>query len=669
MKGRRDWNTSSFSDGDLAGEFIMTHRDKIYAYAGKVLRVNLSNGKITVEPTLKYAKEWLGGSGMAVKILYDELRSWVTPYDPANKIVFGAGTLIGTTAPAACKSTMSTLGPMTGGWASSCADSYVGGQLKYAGYDSIVIEGKAHRPVYLWICDDHVEIRDCSHLWGRTTWDALEMIRKELQDTSLHVMSIGPAGENLARGACIIQDRGRAFGRCGIGAVMGSKNLKAIVARGTGGVKVADPTLFMQLVAKYRAFYKDSKPHVNNFQKYGTLFGLKGKQDICGASYMNFQDCVIPDDMAKAIDPQKTIDKYQVSRQNFPGCPIGCSRHLYITDGPYAGLKTEVCQMEVMNCLQFKLAVREPTFMFKANALCNQLGLDVDAAGGAIGWAMECYQRGIIHEKDTDGLKLHWGDAGVALELIRKISYREGFGDILAEGCARASDIIGRNSSYYAIHIKGQDLYEPCRGALAWCLGTTTSTRGGGHTTGAINDARPSATEFEIARAKEIYGVDNPYKPLEYEGRAKMVTFTEALHRVCNSFGICQQNTVKWDCELLNLPQMAELYSAATGWETSADDLKRIAMKQLNLEKALNLRFTNFARKDDLPTPRDMTEPIPSGNLAGWKMDEGGFNRMLDEYYDLHGWDRETSFPLRTTLVDLGLESVADDLEKIGKLR
>jgi aldehyde:ferredoxin oxidoreductase len=281
---------------------------------------------------------------------------------------------------------------------------------------------------------------------------------------------------------------------------------------------------------------------------------------------------------------------------------------------------------------------------------------------------MECYQRGIIDENDADGLSLNWGDTEVILELIRKISYREGFGNILAEGGARAAEIIGRDSSYYAIHIKGQDLYEVCRGALAWSLGTTTSTRGGGHTTGAVNDARPTAKEADIEAAKEIYGVDNPYKPLEYEGRAKMVTFTEALHRVSNCFGVCQQNTVKWDVELLNLSNMAELYTAATGWETTEEDLKKISMKQLNLEKAFNLRHTSFDRKDDMPTQRDLNEPIKSGNLAGWQMDEDKYNEMLDDYYDLHGWDRKTSYPRRDTLVDLELGYVADDLKKIGKL-
>jgi aldehyde:ferredoxin oxidoreductase len=279
---------------------------------------------------------------------------------------------------------------------------------------------------------------------------------------------------------------------------------------------------------------------------------------------------------------------------------------------------------------------------------------------------MECYQRGILTDKDTDGLKLNWGDASVALELIRKICYREGFGNILAEGCAKAADLVGRDSGYYCMHIKGQDLFEPCRGSLGFTLGTTTSTRGGGHTTGTVMDTRvvPEVEE----KVKAIFGVKNPY-PQEYDGKAKMVMHMEALHRINNCFGICHFNTIHNDFNLIDLPQLSELYSAATGWETSVEDLKRLAMKQLNLEKAFNLRHTNFARKDDMPTPRDLSEPIPGGGLAGWKIDEKKYNQMLDDYYELHGWDRQTSFPKKKTLMELGLGYVADDLEKVGKLR
>jgi aldehyde:ferredoxin oxidoreductase len=647
----------------------MAMDDHLYGYAGKILRVNLSNGKIWTEPTSEYAKDWLGASGIAIKILYDELRSWVTPYEPANRLVIGTGPLNGTPGPGSNQISASTLGPMTGGWASGHSDSYLAGQIKYAGYDLIVIEGKARIPAYLLIYDDNVEIRDASHLWGRTTWETLDMVRKQQSDSSLHSVAIGPAGENLVRGACLVQDKGRAMGRCGTGAVMGSKNLKAIVAKGSGSIKVADPKRFMNTVAKCREMAKRAKSFDLN-KKYGMLFLLPRKQEICGVNYKNFQETRMPDEMVEVMDPRKSSDKYRGSQISFPGCLFGgCGRTMNISDGPYAGLKTESCQWEVVSTLQGRLAVREPTFMYKANAFCNQLGIDVDMAGSSIGWAMECYQRGIITEKDADGLKLKWGDAGVALELIRKIAYRDGFGNILAEGCFRASDIIGRSSSKYCMQIKKQDLYENLRGANGWALGTTTSTRGGGHTTGAVG--MEGVPGMDVNKARAIFGLgpeDNPNKSEEYRGKPKMVKYTETLARVCNSFGVCLFNTNWLDVEMPGLKELADLYSSATGWETSVEDLQHLAMKQLNLEKAFNLRHTDFDRKDDMPTPRALDEPIPSGNLAGLKIDEDKWNKMLDEYYDLHGWNRKTSFPTRKALTDLGLGEVANDLERIGKL-
>jgi len=643
----------------------MKGEESMYSYAGKILRINLSNRSITTEPTSKYAEEWMGSTGIAIKILYDELKSWVTPFEPANKIVFGVGSLVGTPAPGACKISASTLGPMTGGWATGCSDSYVGGQLKYAGYDCVIIEGRSPKPVYLWIEDEMVEIRDADHLWGKTTWETLDTLRNELEKPQIHIISIGPAGEHLARGACIIQDKGRAFGRCGTGAVMGSKNLKAITATGSGSITVANPERFMATVANVRQRFEKTKSR-ETLRTYGTLSCLKRKQEVNGLSYKNFQETCIPEDMMEAINPIKSIPKYQVAHQSFPGCVVGCGRHLKITDGPWNGLETEACQHEVVSTLQTRLAIREPTFMFKANALCNQLGLDVDAAGGPIGWAMECYQKGIITEADTDGLKLEWGDADTALKLIRKIAYREGFGDVLAEGCARASDIVGRNSGYFAMHMKGQDLYEPCRGSNGWLLGTATSTRGGGHTSGAL--VIETVGDLDAVKAAKVYGAPGVDRPLEYDGKATMVKYMEAVSRIANCTGVCLYSTTCWDVEQTDLPQMAALYSAATGWETSIEDLIQMAMKQLNMEKAFNLRFTDFDRKDDMPTPRDLSEPVPTGNLAGWKLDEEKYNRMLDEYYDLHGWDTKTSFPTRKTLMALGIESVADDLEKIGKL-
>jgi aldehyde:ferredoxin oxidoreductase len=274
-----------------------------------------------------------------------------------------------------------------------------------------------------------------------------------------------------------------------------------------------------------------------------------------------------------------------------------------------------------------------------------------------------------LTKKDTDELKLEWGDTGVILELIRKMAYRQGFGDILAEGSAQAADIIGKGSSYYAMHIKRMDIYEVLRGAIAWALGTTTSTRGGGHTTGSPLIETYIVTDPRLPqKAKEVYGIETANHATAYEGKAKLTEFFECMHRVNNSLGICHFNTIWTNPWHPGFPEMAELYSAATGWETSEDDLRRITRKQLNLEKAFNLLRTNLDRKDDYPTQRALNEPIPSGRVAGWKMEKSDWDKLLDDYYELHGWDKETSYPTRKCLEDLDLKDVADDLERIGKL-
>jgi len=640
-------------------------KNSMCAYAGKILRINLSNGSISTEPTESYAKEWLGASGIATRILYSEVKPWVTPYSPANRLIFGAGALVGTLAPGASRMSGESINTLTGGFGTSNCDSHFGGQLKYAGYDTIIIQGKAHRPVYLWIDDGNVEIREASHLWGKTTWETFVMIRQEHHDDRIHTLSIGPAGENLVRGACVIQDRGRAMGRCGLGGIMGSKNLKAIAVRGSGAIKVADPNRFMNAVDRVRAMF-DKSSSIASIRRAGTAVMAPSKQAVCGIPYKNFQFLAIPEDMLKSLDQEKVQDNYKVRNIGYPGCPVSCSRYYRIDNGPYAGYETEGYQFEALASLGTKLGMYDPTFIIRANGYCNEMGLDLDLAAETIAWAMECYEKGILKKSDVDGLKLEWGDSGVALELMRKIAYREGFGDILAEGSAKAAETIGRDSSYYAMNIKGQDLYEVIRGAVGWGLGVTTSTRGGGHTTGA--PACETIMAMDPEQAKKVYGITTANEPLSYEGKAELVEFFEQLHRVNNCLGICHLTTVWIDVWLTGFPEMAELYSAATGWETSVADLKRTAKRQLNIEKAFNLLRTNFDRKDDYPTLRDMNEPIPTGKVAGWKLERKDWDALLDEYYDMHGWDKETSFPTRTCLEELGLKDIADDLEKVGKL-
>lgn len=636
-----------------------------YGYAGKILRVNLSSRSISYEPTMKYAEDWLGGAGIAQWILYNEVKPWATPYAPANKLIFGVGPLVGTLAPGASRVSGDSINAMTNGVGSCNCDSHFGPELKFAGYDHIVFEGRASKPVYLWIMDNHIEIRDATHLWGKTTWETLDMIRRELDDNDIHTLSIGPAGENLVRGACIIQDKGRAMGRCGLGGVMGSKNLKAVAVRGSGAITVADPTRFMKAVDKARdAFAKSAL--ASSVRNYGIAVITPTKQEVCGIPYKNFQYLKLPEDLFKGLDLEDLQAKYKVRNISFMACPIGCGRYFRIDRGPYAGLRSEGFQFEMLADFAGKLAVSDPTFIIKMTAYCDQMGIDVDQVGGAVGWAMECYQRGILKASDADGLKLEWGDAGVILELARKMVYREGFGAILAEGCAKAAEMFGRHSSYYAPHVKGQDLYEVLRGSIGWALGVCVSTRGGGHTTGA--PACENAVVMDEEKAREVYGITTATKPLEYEGKAKLVGYFEGLHRVDNFLGICHFTTTWLDVFFPGFPELAEIYSAATGRERTEDDLRRAAERVLNVEKAFNLRRTNFDRKDDYPPPRDMEEPVPTGKIAGWKIEKEEWDNLLDEYYEMHNWDKKTSFPTRKCLEDLDLKEIADDLGKIGKL-
>lgn len=641
---------------------------KKYAFMNDSLRINLTSQEISVEDFSSYYDDWLGGSGLAAKILYDELRDWCTPYDPMNKLIFSSGALIGTIAPGACKMSVSTLSPVTGGWGTGSSDSHVGVQLKLAGYDNIIVEGRSHHPCYIWITNKKVEIRDATHLWGKTTFETLETVREELGDHTLHVLSIGPAGENLSRNACIIQDRNRAFGRCGSGAVMGSKNLKAIVCKGNLPVHIADPEHFFKKALECRVRIEKTES-AEKLGVWGTTVAFDTKQKICGLPYRNFQDCRIPDELAKNLNPKLIIQEYQVGRQGFPGCAIACGRKMHVTKGPYAGLNTNMNQWEVVGSIIGKLGVREPTFMLKANDRCNELGIDVDVAGGAIAWAMECFQRGIITEEDTGGIALEWGDEEVILKLIKMMSYREGFGNILSEGSWRAADIIGRDSNYYSMHVKKQDLYELTRSSMAWCLGTATSTRGGGHTTGTPN-CEQSGLPIDDEMALKVMGVSGEVAMNlgGYEGKAKMVYYHEILHRVCNSTGVCIFNTIHMDMNFMNIDDLSELLSMATGRKFTFEKLEEIAMRQLITEKALNLRFTDFARKDDFPPPREMQEPIPSGPREGFKIDEIKYNFMLDEYYEMHGWDPQTSYPTRDAYRKYGLDYIADDMENIGKL-
>lgn len=624
--------------------------------------VDLSTGVIVTEPTEKYAHKWIGGRGINQWILYNELKPWVTPYEPANIIAIGTGPLAGTLAAGACRHSVDCKNAFNGGVGSSNSGGHFASGLKFAGYDSVVFQGRARQPVYLWINDDQVELRDASHLWGKTTWETEDLIREELGNEKVQVLCIGPAGENLVRGACVIANRNRAAGKCGCGAVMGSKNLKAVAIRGTGSVEVAHPDRFMRAVDDmWRVIQND--PVEKLTYRYGSAGILPMKNKTSGIPYKNFQDNWLPSEAVEKLHPDVFDTKYRQRMIGYMACPMACSSFYKVDHGPYAGLANEGFELEDIINYGGKLAIDYAPAIIKIHALYNQLGIDEDGGTGPISWAFECYQRGILTEKDTDGLKLEWGDYEVVIELIRKTANREGFGNILAEGSKRASEIVGRASEYYAITMKGQELYEEVRVPLGWGLGACVATRGGGHTSGA-----PCVEMFpESELGKKIWGKDY-HVATSYEGKPQLVRYFEQQQAIINSLGVCMYMSNWMGAGLPTLKEYAELYSAATGWETTEDELRKAGERMLNLEKAFNVLHADLGREDDYPPERLLKEPIISGQHAGFTLSKEEYDKMLNEYYECHGWDPETGLQTKKCLEELDLRDVADDLVRAGKL-
>jgi len=629
---------------------------------GKILRVNLTTSKISTEPTIKYAKKFLGGRGINQWILYNEVKTWCRPLEPCNRLIFGTGLLVGTPVPGANRYNVDAKNAFTMGIGSANSGGFFGPELRFAGYDHIVIHGRAKKPVYLWIDDDKVEIRNASGIWGSTTWETEDLIRESIGDEDIQIASIGPAGENLVRAACIITDRSRAAARCGLGAVMGSKNLKAVAVRGSGSVEVADPEGFIALVDE--AFEKIKKStYTKMLGKYGSHYIMPN--DFSLMPMRNFQDGYMDPNKLKKVSSEVFHSEYEERTLSGFACPIHCNHFYRVKQGPYSGVTSWAFEGNGLWDFACRFDIDYAPAIIKAASLCSQYGLDMDNVSNVIAWAFECYERRILTEKDTDGYELKWGDHKVVIEFLKKIAYREGFGDILAEGCKRASKAVGRGSEKYCMNIKGQDLKEPLRTCKGYALGIVVSTRGGGHCSGSI--------ETELMRAppeicKKIWKTATAGDPAVYKGKAKVVVYYERLHGVLNSLGVCFFTSIWETLDLLKPNDYAKLLSAATGWKITGSELMMIGERIHNVEKAFNVLHAGFSRKDDYPPKRFMEEPVKSGPLRGELLEKSKWDEMINEYYELHNWDGKTGLQTRKCLIDLDLVEIANNLKKSHKL-
>jgi aldehyde:ferredoxin oxidoreductase len=609
----------------------------------------------------------IGGRGLGQKILFDELDPHVDAFDADNKVIFGAGPLVGTMSPASARMSVETKNPLTGGLCSSNFGGHIAPELKYAGFDSVIIEGCAQEPSILVIQDGEVSIEKSNHLWGLSTWETEDQIQTMLGSSEWRIASIGPAGENLVRGACIIGEKGRAGGRGGSGAVLGSKNLKAIAVRGTGSVKVAHISRFMEKVSECLSKI-DNSDQVERFRQGGTHFvsGAGGSHGQRSQAVRNYQDEHWSWDKSKKIQEPVFRQNFEVRRLACFNCPIYCSHFYHITEGPYAGIACEGLQTNTVRAFGSNLDIDYPEGILAAQAASSQLGIDVDMSAATIAWAFELYERGILTQEDTDGLELRWGNHEVVIKLLNQIALREGIGAILADGVKRAAEKIGRGAARYAMHVKGADLNEQgMRWNKAWAFGIVTSSRGGGHLDGAHQTGFWGISPEE---SMERFGVPTAGKPLLYEENAPVVIWYENYKAAIDSLGMCYFTSYWEDLELLGPEDYAELVSSATGIEMTSDDLQYAGRRIQNVAKSFNTLHGGFTRKDDFPPRRLMEEPALSGMFKGEKLEKEQWERMLDAYYLGHEWDASTGLQPMDTLIDLNLESVAEKLERFRRL-
>ena len=632
---------------------------KSYGYAGNILRVDLTTARHWTEPTSNFAPRFLGGRGINQWILLNEVRSWVTPFEPANILCFGAGALTGTLVPGASRLNIDSKNALTLGIGSGNAGGWFASEMKFAGYDHVVVQGKAKWPVYLYIEDDKISFRPARDLWGKTTRETVALIQQDVGHSDVQVACIGPAGENMVKPACIIVSGFRAVGRCGLGAIMGSKNLKAVAVRGTGEIELKHPDAFMSLVNSVSDRLLNI-PSVQIRKKFGTLAVGPLHNSFSGVPYKNFEDEYHPQESFKKISPEVFNSRYQTDCYACMACPTPCGHSYFVDHGRYAG--TQCLKLEANTQLGFgsRLGIDDPASNLKAQDECGLLGLDVDNTSGAIAWAIDCFQNNLLSKDDTDGLTLNWGDHGVLIELIRKIAHREGIGNLLAEGSLKASQILGKGSEKYSFHIKGQDLVEGIRSCKGWALGIVVSQRGASHTRGApYSEFRQWSPE----ESQETFGVKTAGDPTAYIGKPNLVAYYDAACALWDSLGICFIIANWASPEGVNPRELGEFYSFATGRNISEEDLMKTGERIHNVEKMFNVTHAGFTRREDYPPKRLMQEPIKSGPFKGELLSREEWDKMLDRYYLLRGWDQVTSWPTTETLTRLDLEECVKMLE------
>jgi len=615
----------------------------LFGYAGRVLHVDLTTGKISVEPlNEEYAKKYIGGIGLGMRMLHDYSKPGVDPFSPDNPLILATGPISGTMWPTGGNGhAFVSKSPQTFGVGESKAHGSFGTELKRAGYDVVVLRGKADRPVYLWIDDDSVQLLDASHLMGKSPGETEDAIKEELGDYYIRVASIGVAGEKLSRIACIINDKTRAAGRTGLGAVMGSKNLKAIAVRGTRDITAAKMDEFIEYVKEFHERMKG--PATQKYRALGTPENILVHNSLSCMPTRNYRNSRF--EGAEKVSGEVLNEKYVAKIIGCSSCAMRCEHTVVVGEGPYKGTMTRM-EYESLWALGPYCGVDELDAIIKAMDLCNYYGVDSISAGVIVGFAMDCYESGLLSREDFGGIDARFGNAEALVKTVELIGKREGIGAVLADGVKFAAEKIGKGSDKLALHIKGVEVtgYD-LRCLKTAALGFAVSFRGADHN-------RHGAYAFDVK------GKVN--RLVAEKGRGKMVKDMEDVYNLIDSFIVCKFSRGTYYKEL---DDMAKLYGLVTGYEMSPQQLKVAGERIQNVAKLFNVR-EGLGRKDDNLPWKVMHDPVPDeGPSKGAFVSQAELDLLLDDYYESRGWTRE-GVPTKEKLSELGMTELLPIVEK-----
>ena len=608
----------------------------MFGYYGKFLNVDLSTGKCgTLELEEEHARKFIGGASLAARLIYSHVKTGMDPLAPESPLVFAVGPFTGTSLPMVSRSAVCGISPLSGIWGEATTGGVFPFRLKESGFDGIFITGKADRPVYLHITNGNAEIKDASHLWGKDIYQTQKALKDELKDARLSISCIGQAGERLVKYACVMNDRGRAAGRCGLGALMGSKNLKAVAAAGIMNAELSDADKIVELTTQARDAISASFMSMA-FREYGTMLHMDLGMYLGDVPARYFTRSVFP---SKQVTAEALRQAYTVTNSACHGCPIGCGRvvrhfrkDLDEVDGPEYETG---CAFGPL-CMNYDL-----DSIVMANHLCNAHGIDTISTGVSIAYAMYLYDKDIL-TRNKAGMEIIWGDGKAIVKLVEMIIKRKGIGQLLGQGVRQMAEELGADPSE-AAHVKGLEMpMHDARAFTGMAISYATGPRGACHLKGDYYNV-------DLATPVPELGI-MPGDRLQSEGKAEPAAKFQNYKDIFDSLLLCKFAP-------LSATQISEMLSSITGWTYTAEDLNTAGERSINLKRAINNKLGVTREDDRLPSP--CITPLEEGSTAGKSPDMG---TLLKEYYDFRKWDWKTGKPTKEKLMELGLEDAARDL-------